>query len=370
MGSQRVGHDWATSSVSHLYDHDLELCLCLALGLSLSSGMKCLSVTSFYLTYCVYFCVLGRLVMFPDFGEVAFGRRCLLVPAVHPSVFTRAACYRGARLCGLCGPFCCGRLTAVGSLEGVAGLLVWWVARPCLVQRQLTTGWQVDREAVKPCEACPGAGAGSLEPGIGSRRFWSWFLPPGGWSQVLGSHFRALVSQNWCHTSGGYSQFLIQLATGSGVLFFFFKLCWILVAACELLIEPCRLYFSDQGVNPGPLYWECGVLATGPPWTSWVRGVLKLGLSPGGWGLGPAGPGTGTDLPGGGLWLSWGRWGWSPGWSRLTGVDWGSGESGADVCPLVDRAGSQDGQVYCLCTGAWPSGGQGCVQGWLWAQGS
>ena len=51
-------------------------------------------------------------------------------------------------------------------------------------------------------------------------------------------------------------------------------------------------------------------------------------------------------------------------------MDWGSGESGADVCPLVDRAGSQDGQVYCLCTGAWPSGGQGCVQGWLWAHGS
>ena len=26
---------------------------------------------------------------------------------------------------------------------------------------------------------------------------------------------------------------------------------------------PCKIYFPDQGLNPGPLHWECGVLATG-----------------------------------------------------------------------------------------------------------
>ena len=38
-----------------------------------------------------------------------------------------------------------------------------------------------------------------------------------------------------------------------GRIFFFF-----LVVACEI-------WFPDQGSNPGPLHWERGVLATGPP---------------------------------------------------------------------------------------------------------
>ena len=38
-----------------------------------------------------------------------------------------------------------------------------------------------------------------------------------------------------------------------------------LVVACELLVAACGILFSDQGWNPGPLDWEHGVLATGPP---------------------------------------------------------------------------------------------------------
>ena len=30
-------------------------------------------------------------------------------------------------------------------------------------------------------------------------------------------------------------------------------------------VEACRISFPDQGWNPGPLLWEHGVLATGPP---------------------------------------------------------------------------------------------------------
>ena len=43
-----------------------------------------------------------------------------------------------------------------------------------------------------------------------------------------------------------------------------------LVAAWELLIEMRGIHFPDQGLNPGlgPLLWECGVLATGPPGNS------------------------------------------------------------------------------------------------------
>ena len=33
---------------------------------------------------------------------------------------------------------------------------------------------------------------------------------------------------------------------------------WVLVAACGI-------WFPDQGSNPGPLHWELGALAPGPP---------------------------------------------------------------------------------------------------------
>ena len=184
---------------SHLYDHDLELCLCFALGLYLSSGMKCSSVTSFYLTYCVYFCVLGRLVMFPDFGEVAFGRGC---PSVWVFLLWQADHWG---LSGRCG-----------------WPLVWWVARPCLVQRQLTTAWQVGHEAVELCEARPGAGAGSLEPGIGSRRFWSWSCP-----LVDEARSWDLASGPWAPRTGvrplvGMVSSWHSWLQGLGCLFFFF----------------------------------------------------------------------------------------------------------------------------------------------------
>ena len=39
---------------------------------------------------------------------------------------------------------------------------------------------------------------------------------------------------------------------------------FILVAACELLVATCGIYFPDQESNPGFVHWECWVLATGP----------------------------------------------------------------------------------------------------------
>ena len=53
--------------------------------------------------------------------------------------------------------------------------------------------------------------------------------------------------------------------------------------ACILLVSASGIEFPDQGSNPGPLHWEQGVLATGPPalgarslshWTT--RDVLLL----------------------------------------------------------------------------------------------
>ena len=38
-----------------------------------------------------------------------------------------------------------------------------------------------------------------------------------------------------------------------------------LVMACELLVSACGIQFPHQGLNPGPLHWQYGVLAKGPP---------------------------------------------------------------------------------------------------------
>ena len=38
----------------------------------------------------------------------------------------------------------------------------------------------------------------------------------------------------------------------------------ILIAAFGLLVVTGGIQFPDQGSNPGPLHWECGILTTGP----------------------------------------------------------------------------------------------------------
>ena len=40
--------------------------------------------------------------------------------------------------------------------------------------------------------------------------------------------------------------------------------------ACKLLVPACGIWFPGQGLVPGPLHWEHGVLATGPPGKSQV----------------------------------------------------------------------------------------------------
>ena len=52
-----------------------------------------------------------------------------------------------------------------------------------------------------------------------------------------------------------------------------------LIAACELLVAVCGIWFPGQGSNPGPLHWECRVLATGPPGKS-LHGPLTWILLP------------------------------------------------------------------------------------------
>ena len=44
----------------------------------------------------------------------------------------------------------------------------------------------------------------------------------------------------------------------------------------ESLVGACGIQFPDQGANPGPLHWEHGVLATGPPGKSPLFLIDKL----------------------------------------------------------------------------------------------
>ena len=38
-----------------------------------------------------------------------------------------------------------------------------------------------------------------------------------------------------------------------------------LAVVCKRLVVACGIRFPGQGSNPGPLHWECRVLAIGPP---------------------------------------------------------------------------------------------------------
>ena len=43
---------------------------------------------------------------------------------------------------------------------------------------------------------------------------------------------------------------------------------YLFIWLCQILVAACGIQFPYQGLNPGPLYWEHGVLATGPPGNS------------------------------------------------------------------------------------------------------
>ena len=44
--------------------------------------------------------------------------------------------------------------------------------------------------------------------------------------------------------------------------------CWVFVWLGGVLVAACGLQFPNQGSNPSPLHWQCGILNNGPPWKS------------------------------------------------------------------------------------------------------
>ena len=50
----------------------------------------------------------------------------------------------------------------------------------------------------------------------------------------------------------------------------------------SILVTACGIQFPDQGLNPGPLHWERGVLATGSPGKPWPYFYTALSMAEGG----------------------------------------------------------------------------------------
>ena len=87
--------------------------------------------------------------------------------------------------------------------------------------------------------------------------------------ELLGLH----VSVGFLHQRRSKPFSEIKLEVGFFLVFlvfFFFWLHW----ALETFYHYCgsRIYLLDQGLDLGPLYWECGVLASGPPGKSQAGG--------------------------------------------------------------------------------------------------
>ena len=61
---------------------------------------------------------------------------------------------------------------------------------------------------------------------------------------------------------------------------FFFKIFIYSFGCTRYQLWPVGSIFPDQGLNPGPLCWECRVLITGPPGMSLSLSILMLKLSP------------------------------------------------------------------------------------------
>ena len=69
-------------------------------------------------------------------------------------------------------------------------------------------------------------------------------------SSVSRESWRFQVPLDWLSRIPGMTPFLKE---------------YLFIWLCEVLVEACGISFLGQGSNLGPLHWECGVSATGPP---------------------------------------------------------------------------------------------------------
>ena len=98
----------------------------------------------------------------------------------------------------------------------------------------------------------PNPGTEPLSPALAGKFFTS--EPPGKLSDLGGLNPR----HQFEFPQKTYPFFLFNIHS-------FIWPCGVLFAACELLVVAYGIYFPDKVSNPGPLHWEQGILATGPP---------------------------------------------------------------------------------------------------------
>jgi len=97
----------------------------------------------------------------------------------------------------------------------------------------------------------------------GSPRILEWVAYPFS-SGSSGPRNRAGV---YCLTGGFFTNWAMREAQYSEilVLFILLKTIYVFIWLCWIFTMAGRIWFPDQGFKPGPLHWECGVLATLPP---------------------------------------------------------------------------------------------------------
>lgn len=99
------------------------------LGFYLVPSFETCSITSFCLIFCFHLYLFGRLVIFPNLGEVTFYRKCPMhcnstLPFIHQSYMSWDAPVWTAQY------FCFDALTVVGSFIGVDGPRSGWLPSP------------------------------------------------------------------------------------------------------------------------------------------------------------------------------------------------------------------------------------------------
>ena len=118
----------------------------------------------------------------------------------------------------------------------------------------------------------------------------SWSLCP--WASLVAEKVKNVpaMQETWVRSLGQEDLLEKGMATHFNnffifiVMYSFIGLYQVSSVACELLVAACGIWYPNQGLNQGPLHWEHGVLATGPPGKSPLQySCLENSMDRGAW---------------------------------------------------------------------------------------
>ena len=134
--------------------------------------------------------------MFPGVREVAICRELPVDPSSLLPSHHQINMLQGCPVCGLHGSFCCGWLTTVHGLAGLAGFNLFdFQSLPCLESPAAGQHSRVKRQL-------------AMEPPGARLVLAHWQAKPG---PEVWSGWRAQESQSWCQTAGRWGQFLTKV---------------------------------------------------------------------------------------------------------------------------------------------------------------